>query len=256
MEQTTVTGRTRNLVIVVDRSVLWFSYHWLGVFVVIYGAWVLMPFLAPVLMQVGATGPADAIYLFYSFFCHQLPQRSLFLFGPKPMYSLAEIKAVWPEDGFFGLRQFIGDPALGYKMAWSDRMISFYGSIWVGALVFARVRTRLKSLSPVAWLFLGILPVGVDGVTHMITDVMAGTSGLGFRDTNAWLQELTGNIFPPLFYAGDALGSFNSDMRWLTGILFGFTTVWFLFPIVEGEMRSMQFQAAARLRRAFAQSQA
>ena len=259
MEQTTVTGRTRDLVIAVDRSVLWFSYHWLGVFIVIYGAWVLTPFLAPVLMQVGASfgfaqDAADAIYLFYGFFCHQLPQRSLFFFGPKPMYSLAEIKAVWSEDGFFGLRQFIGDPALGYKMAWSDRMISFYGSVWVGALIFARVRTRLKSLSPIAWLFLGILPVGVDGVTHMINDVVAGTSGLGFRDTNVWLEALTGNIFPPSFYAGDALGSFNSDMRWLTGILFGFTTVWFLFPIVEGEMRSMQFQAAARLRRAFARS--
>ena len=254
MEQTQVTGRTRDLVIAVDRFAFWFARHWLGVFIMLYGAWVLVPFLAPMMMYLGATNAANVIYDIYSLFCHQLPQRSLFLFGDKPMYSLAEIQSVWQLDGFFGLPQFIGNPEFGYKVAWSDRMISFYGSIWVGGLVFALFRQRVKSLSPLVWLFVGILPVGLDGVTHMINDVLAGTSGVGFRDTNAWLAFLSGIILPQSFYVGDALGSFNSDMRWITGTLFGLTTVWFLFPFIETAMRDLRNQTGAHLQRAMARS--
>lgn len=242
MQQTVVTGRMRDFVIAVDRFALWISKHWLAVFIVVYGVWVLAPFLAPVLMVIGAKEPADAIYLTYSFFCHQLPERSVFFFGSKPMYSLDEIKSVWPLDGFLGLRQFAGSPEFGYKVAWSDRMISFYGSVWVGAILFALFRTRTKPLSPVLWLLIGILPVGLDGVSHMINDAVAGTSGVGFRDTNAWLQFLTGNLLPQWFYMGDAFGSFNSDMRWITGFSFGLTTVWFLFPFLEASMRDLKDQ--------------
>lgn len=165
------------------------------------------------------------------------------------MYSFSEVKAVWPLDGFQGLRQFTGNPEYGYKIAWSDRMMSFYGSIWIGAIIFALVRKRLKPLSPIVWFFVGIVPVGIDGVTHMINDIVAGTSGTGFRDTNVWLQYLTGNVFPSWFYVGDAFGSFNSDMRWITGFLFGLTTVWFIFPMVEQGMRDVYAQASAQLRR-------
>ncbi len=247
MQHVRVTGRTRDLVIAIDRFAFWFARHWLGLFIVVYGAYVLVPFLAPVLMSLGVPDAAQAIYGIYSLVCHQLPQRSLFLFGAKPMYSLDEIRSVWQLDGFFGLRQFVGNPEFGYKVAWSDRMISFYGSIWVGALLFAILRRRIQSLAPIAWFFIGILPVGLDGATHMLNDVFAGTSGAGFRDTNVWLAFLTGNVLPPSFYAGDALGSFNSTMRWLTGILFGLTTVWFLFPFIETAMRDLQNQAGARL---------
>jgi uncharacterized membrane protein len=250
MAETTVTGRTRSLVIALDRFANWIAYHWLTIFIVVYGAYVLIPFTAPILMEAGQTGAAHAIYASYSLVCHQLPERSIFFFGPKPMYSYAEIKAVWPLDGFLGLRQFIGNPQFGYKMAWSDRMISFYGSIWVGALLFALLRKRIKPLSGIVWFFVGILPVGLDGVTHMINDVVAGTSGTGFRDTNAWLAQLTGHIFPSWFYVGDALGSFNSDMRWITGVLFGLTTVWFIFPIIQAGMRDVQMNATQKLQRA------
>lgn len=129
-------------------------------------------------------------------------------------------------------------------------MISFYGSIWVGAILFALVRQRIRSLSPIVWFLVGILPVGLDGITHLINDLLAGTSGTGFRDTNAWLAFLTSNIFPPSFYAGDVLGSFNSDLRWLTGILFGLTTVWFLFPFIETAMRDLQIQASRHVQQA------
>jgi hypothetical protein len=64
----------------------------------------------------------------------------------------------------------------------------------------------------------------------MISD-LAGI-GQGFRDNNQWLVGLTNNALPALFYAGDALGSFNSWMRLLTGILAGFGIVWFTLPLI------------------------
>ncbi len=250
MSQAVISDRQRRLVLAIDRFAWWLGRHWLGLFIVIYGAFVLIPFLAPVFMQMGATDAANAVYTGYSFVCHQLPERSLFLFGDKPMYSFQEIKTVWPLDGFLGLRQFVGNPEYGWKIAWSDRMMSFYGSIWIGALIYAAVRKRLQSLSPVKWLFFGVLPVGIDGITHLINDAVAGTTGEGFRDTNDWLRFITLNAFPNWFYVGDALGSFNSDMRWITGFLFGLMTVWFLFPIIEEGMRDVQSQAARQLERA------
>lgn len=250
MQQAPVSPRTRAVILAMDRFAYGLGRHWLTLFIVIYGAWVLTPFLAPLLMRQGMTGAGEAIYFVYSLFCHQLPQRSLFFFGPKMMYSLAEIQAVWPYDGILGLRQFIGNPEMGYKVAWSDRMISFYGSIWLGALLYAVLRERLKPLSLKVWLAIGILPVFLDGASHFINDIVAGTSGAGFRDTNAWLQFLTGNVLPPSFYAGDAFGSFNSDARWITGILFGFTLAWFLFPYIDYGMRDLAAQSGAQLRKA------
>ena len=44
----------------------------------------------------------------HSFFCHQLPERSFFLFGEKSMYSLREIQSAWQDTlNPMILRQFI-----------------------------------------------------------------------------------------------------------------------------------------------------
>lgn len=249
MQQPIVTGRMRSFVIGIDRFAGWLGRHWLWTFIVLYGALVLTPFAAPVLMASRATGPADAVYFFYSFLCHQLPERSFFFFGQKPMYSLAEIKAVWPLDGFAGLRQFVGNPEMGYKVAWSDRMISTYGGIWIGGLVYLLGGKRLPRISPILWLVLGVLPIGIDGLTHMANDILAGTSGVGFRDTNTWLQLLTGNFLPQTFYEGDALGSFNSWARWVTGLLFGVTTVLSFFPFIQSAMLDLARQSERTLMR-------
>src|SRR5574338_1073568 len=71
------------------------SRYWMLWFSLLYGLYVGLPFLAPLLMQWGAELPARLIYTIYSFLCHQLPERSYFLFGPKISYSLAEIQAAW-----------------------------------------------------------------------------------------------------------------------------------------------------------------
>ncbi len=87
----------------------------------------------------------------------------------------------------------------------------------------------------------------VDGVSHVINDVFAGISGTGFRDTNAWLAFLTGNLFPAKFYADDALGSFNDLARLLTGTLTGLTAVWLLYPYVDSAMQDLTSNANKQL---------
>lgn len=73
--------------------------------------------------------------------------------------------------------------------------------------------------------------MALDGGTHFLSDLTG--IGQGFRDSNAWLAALTGNGLPLAFYAGDVVGSFNSWLRLLTGILFGLGIVWFELPWIE-----------------------
>ncbi|MCF6278247.1 MAG: DUF2085 domain-containing protein [Anaerolineales bacterium] len=205
--------------------------NWFFYFVLIYGIWVWTPFLAPLLMRLGWESPAKGIYTVYSFFCHQLPERSYFFFGPRISYSLAEIQAVWVNTSNpLVLRKFIGTPEMGWKVAWSDRMISFYGGLWLFGILWYALRHRIRSLHPFKMGLL-LIPITVDGLSHMVSD-LAGI-GLGFRDSNLWLANLTNFAFAPDFYAGDALGSFNSWMRIITGLLAGLALVWFAFPYID-----------------------
>jgi len=206
----------------------WIGSHWVETFLLVYGAWVFIPFLAPVFMRLGWDGAGRAVYFVYSFFCHQLPERSFFFFGARPMYSLAEIQAAWQDTiNPIVLRQFVGNETMGWKVAWSDRMISFYTSVWVFAALWYPLRRRIKMLPWWGFVLL-LLPIVLDGGTHMFSD-LAGI-GNGFRDTNAWLAALTNNTLPATFYTGDALGSFNSLMRLVTGLLAGLAIVWLAFP--------------------------
>lgn len=155
------------------------------------------------------------------------------------MYPLEEIQAAWGKTfNPMILRQFVGNPEMGWKVAWSDRMVSMYTSIlvlsWIWRLLSKpRENSRVCMVKKLSWwgFVLFILPMGIDGFTHMVSD-FAGI-GQGFRDSNAWLATLTNNAFPKSFYAGDALGSFNSWMRWISGIFFGWGIVWFGFPYLD-----------------------
>jgi uncharacterized membrane protein len=221
----------------VDQWTYCLSKNWLWIFVVFIGIWVGLPFLAPLFMALGWERLANSIYLLYSFQCHQLPQRSFFIFGSQGMYSLNDIQDVWQHtDNPLILRQFIGTPEMGWKVAWSDRMVFMYTSILVFGGFWWLFRRRIK---PLPWWGLIILlsPMAVDGTSHLISD-LAGI-GMGFRDSNAWLATLTNNAFYAGFYAGDAFGSFNSWMRLLTGALFGLGIVWFGFPYLNKSFKDL-----------------
>jgi uncharacterized membrane protein len=186
------------------------------------GIYIGLPFLAPVFMHIGWSGPGRVIYFIYSWLCHQLPERSFFLFGPKFTYSLAEVQNAWQNTiNPVILRQFIGNS----EILW-----------WL-------LRRRVK---PLPWwgLILFLLPMAIDGTSHFFSD-LAGI-GQGFRNSNAWLSLLTNHALSPSFYVGDAWGSFNSLMRLVTGVLFGLGIVWFGYPYMDKAF-SPEIPPAARI---------
>ena len=231
MSISTVVPSKQTWAVKANRLLYHFNRNWWFVISLLLGLYVGLPFLAPVFMKLGWAGAANAIYLIYATQCHQLPQRSFFLFGPQAMYSLGDVQAAWQTtQNPLVLRQFIGNAEMGWKVAWSDRMVSLYTSLFAAGLMYWPLRKWLKPLP--LWAFaLFALPMALDGGTHFISD-LAGI-GSGFRDSNAWLAALIGDALPAAFYAGDSLGSFNSWARLFSGIVFGIGLVWLAYPYLN-----------------------
>lgn len=216
----------------VDRIVRFFLDHLLALVLGSLLLVTLLPFLAPVAMAAGWTGLGKLIYTIYIPFCHQLPQRSWFLFGQKLTYTLPEIQQVFPSADPWQLRSFYGTTQMGWKVAWSDRMISFYSLTPVFGLMYMALRRWVRRPLPLSVFLWLLVPMFLDGTTHMLSDVLAGISNGGFRDTNAWLSLLTANAWPA-FYAGDHLGTFNWWMRLLTGAVAAWGIAFYTFPWLD-----------------------
>lgn len=212
-----------------SRSLLFISRHWLALFNLMILLYVGLPFMAPVLMKVGAERPARWIYKAYSPLCHQWAFRSWFLFGPQPAYPralagtglvpLSEATGV-DENDLVGARAFIGNEQVGYKVAFCERDVAIYGGLLLGGLLFAGVRRRLRPLPIWAWALFGVLPIALDG----------GSQLLGALPFFSWpVREST-----PL-------------LRTLTGLAFGLANVWLAYPYVEESMDETRALSAARL---------
>lgn len=234
-------------------ALLWCFDHWVLVTSLLLGAMIVIPFLAPVFMRLGWSGPADLIYTLYSLMCHQMAQRSFFLFGPQPMYAISELPvSITPDKlgNMLALRAFIGNADLGWKVAWSDRMVYMFGGLWLAGALFGWLRHR-RHIHPigVGAFALLLLPMVVDGGTHLLSDSIGGLTG-GFRYDNRWLADLTGNALPAWFYVGDAFGSFNSWMRLISGLTFGFGSAWLAYPYLNTSIVETAEELRAKLRRA------
>lgn len=226
---------TRLLLRAAQALAVGMARHWLlmvNLFVVLYlgGA-----YLTPFLMNAGFERPARLLYTVYGFTCHQLPQRSYFFGGENGVffgsYSREELVAQGADPtNDLTMRRFIGNPQIGYKAAIAHRLSGLYTGALAAGLLFALVRRRWRVRPMPLWaLALFVIPMAVDGTSHLINDV----TGWGFRDTNAWAVALTGGIFPPDFYVGTTVGTLNWLLRTVTGFLFGFGMIWFVCPYLE-----------------------
>ncbi len=167
-------------------------------------------------------GPAMVLYKIYYPFCHQLAFRSWFLFGQQPFYprELADMSDYLSYEQVTGdpnlnlifAREFIGNDRLGYKVTLCQRDIFIYSSLLLFALIFQISGKKIKTLPWIIWIMLGLIPIGIDGITQF--------GGLGIK-LLAWLpyREST-----PL-------------LRSITGTLFGISTGWFLFPMLEESVK-------------------
>lgn len=212
---------------------------WLGTAIAALAVLNGLPFLAAVFMKLGWQVPGRIIYTIYSGLCHQMAQRSFFLFGSQGvgMLNIAELPVnlagLSDAERILALRRFLGNASTGWKVAWSDRMVYMYVTPLLAAIGYAILR-RFRRIKPLPlWAFaLLLLPMAIDGGSHWVSDLSG--IGLGFRYTNAWLVDLTNHAFANSFYVGDAFGSFNSWKRLLSGITFGVAVIGLAFPTIDG----------------------
>src|SRR5229473_6230811 len=152
--------------------------HWLLALNLALGGFLAGALAAPVLAAVGWQAAADALYAGYHFTCHQWAFRSFFFFGQQPVYSQQSLAA--QDIDPFG---FMGNPSLGWKMAFCERDLAIY----VGLLIVGLLYARNRDLKPAGFGPYGvlILPMAVDGFTQLF----------GWRESTWELRVLTGLIF-------------------------------------------------------------
>ena len=214
-----------------NRGVRFFSRRWLAAFSLVVFVYAGLPFMAPTLMKVGATGPARVIYTLYSPFCHQFAFRSFFLFGPQAAYprelagtdlvSYGEATGL-DEGDVIAARRYVGDEAVGYKTALCERDIGIYVGIFIAGLVYGFVRNGrgVKPLPLKFWFLLGIVPIALDGGTQLISQL---------------------GVFP--FPARES----TPFLRTATGLLFGAMNVWMAYPHVDQAMKDTHATTATKI---------
>lgn len=69
-----------------NKRIARWQRRWAEIVVFLLFIYVALPFVAPTLMQVGATGAGNTLYTIYSPMCHQFAFRSFFLFGEQSTY--------------------------------------------------------------------------------------------------------------------------------------------------------------------------
>lgn len=202
-----------------DSISYWFSKHYLAIFNILVLIYVGIPFIAPSLIKIGADEPATIIYRAYGFVCHQLAFRSWFLFGDQIAYPREEAAVAGfmsyeqatglESNDLLSARAFIGNQELGFKVALCQRDVAIYGGILLFGIIFAITKRKLKSLNPLIWIFIGIVPIALDGLSQLLSQPPLNI--LPYRESTPML-------------------------RTITGFLFGFMTAWFGYPYVEESM--------------------
>ncbi len=244
----------RSTALRLNLATLWVTEHWLRVALIIIGLYAALPFVAPTLMKLGVSGPANFLYTLYSPFCHQFAFRSFFLYGEQPAYpryntgsplvpfetyarelpefapdrilplfgQVGDIYAFTP--GYQGAsREFIGNEQMGYKTTLCARDVAIYTALFIGGLIYTRIRKRLRPVPIWLYALLGIMPIAIDGFSQL----------LGYPPFTLWPPRETVPAF-----------------RVLTGALFGLMNAWLGLPYVELSMRDTRAQILQKLARA------
>jgi len=219
-----------------DGIAYWLSNHYLALFNIFVLVYLALPFLAPTLMKVGFITPARIIYKVYSGMCHQWAFRSFFLFGEQVVYprdaahvngllTLAQSTGLGESSSaqdLIAAREFVGNERVGYKIALCERDVMIWAGLLLFGLVFGITGRRLPPLPWFLWILIGILPIGIDGVSQLLSQ--PPFSFYAFRESTPFLRSLTGGLF-------------------------GFMTAWFGYPMTEQAMaETRRIMASKRLR--------
>ena len=135
----------------------------LGLFLIsvtgVFGLFSLLPFLAPALAAIGYDQLARAIFVGFSVACHQIPERSFFLFG--------------------------------HQLAVCQREVGIYVGLFASSLVYRHVQERLGPM-PIRLYFIAISPMIIDGLSQMLgmreSDwLLRVTTGALFGVSTVWV---------------------------------------------------------------------
>jgi len=182
-----------------------FSAHWVAMAVLALAIYIGLPLAAPILANAGRQRAANVIYTIFRPLCHQLPERSYFLYGEQSTYTYDELAIEL--DGFIPQR-YEGGGDLGYKVAICERCVAIFGVMLIASVAFGLLRSIAKPLS-LAQFGLFIVPLAIDGTGQL----------LGFW-TSSWMS------------------------RTITGSLFGIAIVWLAFPYIERGMREIHAETS------------
>jgi uncharacterized membrane protein len=109
--------------------------HWLAIVNIFVALYAGLAFLAPYLEAFGSPDLADEIYRLYHYSCHQLPQRSFFIWGE--------------------------------KMAFCERDVAIVLAFLVAGLIFIFMRRQLRPPSMLLYALL-CAPMALDGTLQLI----------------------------------------------------------------------------------------
>jgi uncharacterized membrane protein len=235
--QVTPRPRSNSLGVRLNLWTLSLFRHWLPSLLIVIGLYVSLPFVAPTLMHLGLTGAGNVLYAVYSPMCHQLAFRSWFLFGQQAAYprAAANVPALQPFDAFaanvdaglgrsidfsnwtdvsYYAREFVGDEQMGYKVAICERDVAIYGTLFLCGLIYGipAVRRHLRPAPIWLYVLVGLLPIGIDGFSQLLS-------------------------YPPFGFW--ALRESTPFFRTATGALFGLMNGWLAFPYLEASARDV-----------------
>ena len=234
------------------RLLLQGARQWLRIVLLLLFIYSGLPWVAPTLAKLGLPAAADMIYTIYSPFCHQFAFRSPFVFGEQAFYPrgaansgyLAFEEYAESSSAFqaqfrnwsavyhgnatpsgtaedlqefsvaqqIAARHFIGDETFGYKTSLCSRDLAIYTMLFVGALIYARYRWRIRPLPLWLYVFAGLGPVGLDGLSQLLS-------------------------YPPFEFW--PVRETNPAFRVITGGLFGLMSAWLGFPHIERSMQDL-----------------
>ncbi len=150
---------------------MFFVRHWLGILIVLVTLFTVpivgVPFLESLNIPFLNTISDVVFQLYGGPVCHQLPERSLFIFG--------------------------------FQMTVCARCFAIYATFLAGCILFAFVRTKLKPWNIIYYILLCV-PMGIDGTTQLFGIEIPRRIGPGWeliwmaQSTNE-LRLITGAIF-------------------------------------------------------------
>lgn len=176
-------------------------------------------FIPPIFMKLKFNTTGEILYKVYSIFCHQMPDRAIYIGGKKLLYSENEMISYGysvmnsndPVRINTESRKFYGNEEMGYKLGYCVRDWGIYTGIIFTLILIIVVNFNFSKIYLPIRIFL-LIPMIVDGIVQLVSAILFYYS-----------------IIPEVFYES------TNILRIITGLLFGIGFSLLCFPFIKEE---------------------